>query len=244
MGQSELQDNYGTSSEVMPREPWPGLAVSRVIGHTGVQTIGIVPEPAINSFTLTSSDRCIIIASDGVWDFIDEQEACNIVRQLQPDAEAACRLLVDTASRRWVEDDPSYRDDISAIVVFFPLDNENANDGTYGTHYINVNPVDPRGTVGGEGGLASSALRTNEDESGVAPDGIWTSISSWFSGNDMTSQDPTINHSNSSILALPTPSQPTLGPSGHHRPKSILKGDNQMQATKQQRRKSVVTRFG
>jgi hypothetical protein len=70
----------------------------------------------------TARDRCLIIASDGVWDFVEPKEAVQIVRAFFPNALAACKALVETASQYWVEDDPTYRDDISAIVIFTPLD--------------------------------------------------------------------------------------------------------------------------
>ena len=33
-------------------EPWPGLAMSRVLGHTGVANLGIIPNPALHSFEM------------------------------------------------------------------------------------------------------------------------------------------------------------------------------------------------
>ena len=57
-----------------------------------------------------------------MWDFVEPKEAVQIVRAFFPNALAACKALVETASQYWVEDDPTYRDDISAIVIFTPLD--------------------------------------------------------------------------------------------------------------------------
>lgn len=102
-------------------KPWPGLAMSRVFGHSGVTSIGIIAEPDIVQYEMTSSDKAIVICSDGVWDFVTDEEACDIVKKHSPDATAACKELVELASQRWTEDDPTYRDDISAIVVYVPL---------------------------------------------------------------------------------------------------------------------------
>jgi len=57
-----------------------------------------------------------------VWDYIDKDEACAYAKQFAPDAHAACKAIVETASQRWIEDDPTYRDDISCIVVYLPLE--------------------------------------------------------------------------------------------------------------------------
>ena len=58
------------------------------------------------------------------WDFVSNDEAMAIVAKERPNATAACKILVDLASKRWVDDDPTYRDDISCCVVYTPLDGE------------------------------------------------------------------------------------------------------------------------
>ena len=73
------------------------------------------------TYSLTIADKAIIVATDGVWDFIEEVEAVEIIKQYAGDAEAACKTLVETATQRWVEDDPTYRDDITALVAFLPF---------------------------------------------------------------------------------------------------------------------------
>ena len=110
-------------------EPWPGLAMSRCLGHTGVVKLGIIPTPDVMSFDFTSRDRLLIIASDGIWDFIDDEEAVQICKDHKPDADAACKVLVETANQRWVEDDPTYRDDISCVVIYTPIASDIASMG-------------------------------------------------------------------------------------------------------------------
>ena len=62
----------------------------------------------------------LVLASDGVWDFIDDQEVIDTAKKFRPDANAACKALVEMASSRWVADDPTYRDDISCTIVRLP----------------------------------------------------------------------------------------------------------------------------
>jgi len=114
----------GMNMDSMGLDPWPGLAVSRVLGHTGVQKVGITCVPDVKCIEFSTSDKVFILASDGIWDFIEPDEAVHMCKALEPDANAACKALVETASQRWIEDDPTYRDDISAIVVFMPLDSK------------------------------------------------------------------------------------------------------------------------
>ena len=105
-------------------EPWPGLAMSRVLGHKGVAALGIIPDPDVSSFELTASDRALVLASDGVWDFVTDAEAAEVCQKFAKnvDATGACKAIVSMANARWEADDPLYRDDISCCVVYTPLD--------------------------------------------------------------------------------------------------------------------------
>lgn len=85
----------------------------------------MIPEPEVKIFDLEINDSFMIMASDGVWEFISSQEAIDIV-QTQfdegADCNSACQILIEQASERWAEEEGDYRDDITAIVVRFPLD--------------------------------------------------------------------------------------------------------------------------
>lgn len=50
-----------------------GLAVSRSIGDFIVKGIGVSAEPEVNQYSLHLSDRFVIMASDGVWEFLSSQ---------------------------------------------------------------------------------------------------------------------------------------------------------------------------
>lgn len=110
-----------TGDRAVYREPWPGLAMSRCIGHTGVAAIGIVPDPDVKDVVMTKQDKCIVVASDGVWDFMTDKEVADLVKEYLPDAQTAAKMLIETASVRWMEDDPLYRDDISCLVIYTPV---------------------------------------------------------------------------------------------------------------------------
>ena len=66
-------------------------------------------------------DVFIIVASDGVWEFIDSDEACRIVELMLKDATEACNKLVREAASRWAYYEGTYRDDITAVVAFLPF---------------------------------------------------------------------------------------------------------------------------
>ena len=58
-----------------------------------------------------------ILGSDGIFDFIPNEEVVEIVQGCQ-DANEACHALVGTAYARWIKSEER-ADDITVIVGFF-----------------------------------------------------------------------------------------------------------------------------
>lgn len=98
-----------------------GLAMSRSIGDDALKPAGVVAEADVTHWTLTPEDEFVVVASDGVWEFIPSQEAAEVVGRSPSDATAGCQALVRLASERWAEHEKHYRDDITAIVVHLPF---------------------------------------------------------------------------------------------------------------------------
>ena len=59
----------------------PGLAMSRSVGDTVGKAAGVISTPEITSHTLTDADRYLIIASDGLWEFIETDECIQLVQK-------------------------------------------------------------------------------------------------------------------------------------------------------------------
>ena len=104
-----------------------GLAMSRSIGDGEAKDYGVVPDPEVRTFDLklptpgkNDGDRFVIVASDGVWEFITSQQAVDVVKR-HTSAAAASKELVGLAEQRWQEGEGSYRDDITCIVAFLPF---------------------------------------------------------------------------------------------------------------------------
>ena len=104
-----------------------GLAMSRSLGDGECKHVGVIPDPEVRKTTITPADKSggdgdlfIIVASDGVWEFIPSDEACRLV-QKHKNATEACSALVLEAALRWKKYEGSYRDDITAIVAFLPF---------------------------------------------------------------------------------------------------------------------------
>jgi len=95
-----------------------GLAMARSIGDYAVKDVGVIAEPEVKKFKVSNEDRFVILASDGVWEFIPSQEAVDIVGGfLSYGCHDACEELIQVAAQRWQEEEGDYRDDITAIVV-------------------------------------------------------------------------------------------------------------------------------
>lgn len=84
--------------------------------------VGVNAIPEIKEFTLTPDDKIIVLASDGVWEFLENQDVANIVYPyfLQKNAEGAAESLVRAAFKRWKREE-SVIDDITCIIVFLDV---------------------------------------------------------------------------------------------------------------------------
>jgi len=105
-----------------------GLAMSRSIGDGEAKGSGVIPDPEIVETKLkpcvdatSEGDAFIIVASDGIWEFISSQQACEVIQKHADNATAGCEELVKLAVDRWMEEEGSYRDDITCIIAFLPF---------------------------------------------------------------------------------------------------------------------------
>ena len=110
-----------------PPDPRPEGARMRCDPPISPRRYGVIPDPEIKRFELQPAadgardgDKFIIVASDGVWEFISSAEAVDIVAA-SGDASNACAELVQKAALRWKVNEGNYRDDITAIVAYLPF---------------------------------------------------------------------------------------------------------------------------
>ncbi|KAK6161072.1 hypothetical protein DH2020_004453 [Rehmannia glutinosa] len=97
----------------------PGLALSRAFGDYYIKDFGLISEPEITQRNISSRDQFVILATDGVWDVISNQEEVEIVSSTPERAESAKRL-VERAVCAWKHKGrATVMDDISAICLFF-----------------------------------------------------------------------------------------------------------------------------
>jgi len=96
----------------------PGLAMSRSIGDEVSQTVGVISVPEIVEHDIQPNDIFAVWASDGVWEFISNEQACEIIWKLRSNYRAAATALINEANRRWKQEEEVI-DDISCVIVGF-----------------------------------------------------------------------------------------------------------------------------
>jgi serine/threonine protein phosphatase PrpC len=95
-----------------------GLAMARSIGDHAVKQVGVIAEPVVTFHDIQPDDDFVVLATDGVWEFIESAEAVKIVSEnLAKGATKACRALIEAAAARWHDEEGEYRDDITAIII-------------------------------------------------------------------------------------------------------------------------------
>ncbi|KAG1662755.1 hypothetical protein FOA52_006780 [Chlamydomonas sp. UWO 241] len=113
-----------TGEPMGPHRVWlqsawiPGLAMSRALGDAVAHSVGVSSEPQHSVTELNETHKFMILASDGVWEFVSSQEAVDIIAS-HDNIEDACRSLVEEAHQRWLVEEDGVVDDITAVVVRF-----------------------------------------------------------------------------------------------------------------------------
>ena len=100
----------------------PGLAMSRSIGDKVAAQVGVISEPEIFEKSLTEEDKFMVIASDGIWEFLENEKVVELVVPFWEtnNPEGACQKLIEMAVQFWETEDEVI-DDITVIVVFLSV---------------------------------------------------------------------------------------------------------------------------
>jgi serine/threonine protein phosphatase PrpC len=100
----------------------PGLAMSRSLGDSDADGFGVIPTPTVSHRAVRrGSDRFVILASDGVWEFISSDLAVEFVGGFMARGQTAldaARFLIARAAMEWNVKEGDYRDDITAVVIY------------------------------------------------------------------------------------------------------------------------------
>ncbi|XWS68604.1 hypothetical protein CRYUN_Cryun04dG0104700 [Craigia yunnanensis] len=146
-----LQDEPEVHRVWLPFDDAPGLAMARAFGDFCLKEYGVISIPEFSHRFLTERDQFIVLASDGVWDVLSNEEVVEIVSSA-PTRSSAARILVDSAAREWKLKYPTSKMDDCAVVCLF-LDGKMDSESDYEEH-----------------GFSSATLQSNHSGTAVESD--------------------------------------------------------------------------
>ena len=96
-----------------------GLAMARSLGDLRLQRVGVIADPEVKRFQLNKdTDKFVVLASDGVWDHMDNQRVIDIAkRYIDQSAGKAAAAVSDAARKQWAIQGGGYVDEITTVVV-------------------------------------------------------------------------------------------------------------------------------
>ena len=105
----------------MKDKDMPGLAMTRSFGDYFASIAGTISVPEIKEHILVQEDRFLVLASDGLFEFISTEEVGNIVKGYyeKNDIVGCCEFLYKESYRKWIAEEEDTVDDITIILVFF-----------------------------------------------------------------------------------------------------------------------------
>eukprot|EP00747_Dinoflagellata_sp_TGD_P106680 gnl/TRDRNA2_/TRDRNA2_169920_c0_seq1.p1 gnl/TRDRNA2_/TRDRNA2_169920_c0~~gnl/TRDRNA2_/TRDRNA2_169920_c0_seq1.p1 ORF type:complete len:941 (-),score=209.34 gnl/TRDRNA2_/TRDRNA2_169920_c0_seq1:47-2521(-) len=116
---SEVREIDAESYRIyLPGTSFPGLTMSRAFGDTACG--GVLQEPEYHKFQMQPSDEYYaIIASDGIWEFIEGEDAANLTtKKLRlKGPQETLNFLVGASRKRWAHMCGEYCDDITGVLV-------------------------------------------------------------------------------------------------------------------------------
>ena len=125
---SRLKDESGEETGPLrlfqKGKPGPGLMMSRSLGDSIGHDLGMSVEPEVIEIKCKGNEKYLIIASDGLWDKVQDDDVCEIVDKYYEsiddnvDLNECCQKLLEIAENNWRAEEDVV-DDITIIIVFF-----------------------------------------------------------------------------------------------------------------------------
>ena len=105
----------------MKEKDMPGLAMTRSFGDYYGSTAGVISEPEVTEYYLKEEDKFMVLASDGLFEFMESQEVVEIIKDYyeKNDIVGCCEYLYKESTIKWLREEEDTIDDITIILVFF-----------------------------------------------------------------------------------------------------------------------------
>ena len=118
-GEVRRQDQYSPARVFGRDANYPGLAMSRAIGDEIAKFFGVLAEPEVKCIKVEKNDLFITVSSDGVWEFLTNEDVINMIyKNGKAKADKSAALVAETAFSTWLEHENNTTDDITCIIYY------------------------------------------------------------------------------------------------------------------------------
>ncbi len=118
----------------------PGVSFTRSLGDSVADRVGVYGEPETFTKRITEEDEILVLASDGVFEFVTNQDIIDMCVDSDTPSEA-CNKVVDAAYHQWLKYEDR-TDDITIIVMFLKQSSMNNDDSDDDDDYVGERTVD------------------------------------------------------------------------------------------------------
>lgn len=116
-----------------PKGRFPGTAFTRSIGDAVAEKLGVCAEPEMLTLKVSRNERVIVLASDGIFDVMSNQEVVDLCFQhYRGDPARACEAVIAKSHEEWllndecVDEESASYDDMTIACIF--IDDVGGND--------------------------------------------------------------------------------------------------------------------
>lgn len=99
-----------------PTDMYPGTAFTRSLGDEVAEEIGVIAIPEVTTRDLTPEDRVLILASDGIFEFLTNQQVVDLCTEHE-DPLDACKAVLSKSYEEWLEYETRV-DDMTITVLY------------------------------------------------------------------------------------------------------------------------------
>ena len=163
----EMIDEEGDPPRIwMQDADYPGTAFSRSIGDHIAEECGVIADPEILVRDIQPDDSILVMATDGVWEFLTNKMVADLVCQYSSPLEAT-QAVVDLAYDLWLQHEVR-TDDITIIIAKLNW-HDNTTPNLYGEGSSFYSPVKEKSSEDGriDENILSTADSTVQDVEGV-----------------------------------------------------------------------------
>ncbi|XP_068648587.1 probable protein phosphatase 2C 12 [Aristolochia californica] len=113
-----LEEETNIQRVWLPEDDTPGLAMTRAFGDFMLKSYGIIAIPQMSHYHLSDKDEFLVLATDGVWDVLSNEQVVSIVSSAENE-EAAAQALVEEAVCAWKHKFQCTKTDDSTAICLF-----------------------------------------------------------------------------------------------------------------------------